>query len=352
MLLPRSAGGDQIEPWIYLHAIEEISRHDGSVGWNLFVANSAALDRAVHSARGRASDLRRSARLDRLGSAQPVHRATAVPGGYRVSGQWHFASGSPAGHLDGRALPGDRAGRLAAPEPLRPADHADAAVSEGQRDADPRLEHARHARHRIGGLSARRPLRAGGILRGTREDPCLRRDPGPLYAFTMQGLYAVGVAGVAFGIARAMLDAFIALAKEKTPRGLHRLADMPGRAVRCRAARGGARFGARLAHGNPEGCWATADDIAPDRRAAARPGAAGLRPGDQIRRSRSADYVYKAAGVSAIFMARRSSGGSATCTRCRSKSSRATRISKRSARSCSTAIRTALSCDGRYRRLP
>src|ERR1700677_3818385 len=28
MLLPRSAGGDEIEPWIYLRAIEEISRHD------------------------------------------------------------------------------------------------------------------------------------------------------------------------------------------------------------------------------------------------------------------------------------------------------------------------------------
>ena len=32
MLLPRSVGGDQVEPWIYLHAIEELSRHDGSVG--------------------------------------------------------------------------------------------------------------------------------------------------------------------------------------------------------------------------------------------------------------------------------------------------------------------------------
>ena len=60
---------------------------------------------------------------------------------------------------------------------------------------------------------------------GTREDPSLRRDPGPLYAFTMQGLYAVGVASVAMGIARAMLDAFITLAAEKTPRGLQRMAD-------------------------------------------------------------------------------------------------------------------------------
>src|ERR1700681_1211981 len=43
MLRPHSAGGDEVEPWIYMRAIEEISRHDGSVGWNLFVANSAAL---------------------------------------------------------------------------------------------------------------------------------------------------------------------------------------------------------------------------------------------------------------------------------------------------------------------
>src|ERR1700751_4447054 len=43
MLLPRSVGGDQVDPWGYLQAIEEIARHDASVGWNLFVANSSAL---------------------------------------------------------------------------------------------------------------------------------------------------------------------------------------------------------------------------------------------------------------------------------------------------------------------
>ena len=48
---------------------------------------------------------------------------------------------------------------------------------------------------------------------GTREDPSLRRETGPLYAFTMQGLYAVGVAGVALGTAQAMLDAFVDLAQ-------------------------------------------------------------------------------------------------------------------------------------------
>ena len=80
---------------------------------------------------------------------------------------------------------------------------------------------------------------------GTREDPTLRRDPGRLYAFTMAGLYAVGVAGVAFGIARAMLDEFIVLAAEKTPRGLQRLADSP--VVQAAVARQEAGLGAARA---------------------------------------------------------------------------------------------------------
>src|SRR5262249_57352095 len=43
MLLPRSVDGDQTEPTAYVQAIEEIGRHDASVAWNVFVANSAAL---------------------------------------------------------------------------------------------------------------------------------------------------------------------------------------------------------------------------------------------------------------------------------------------------------------------
>ena len=47
MLLPRSAGGDEIEPAVYVAAIEELARHDASIAWNAFVANSSALIRAV-----------------------------------------------------------------------------------------------------------------------------------------------------------------------------------------------------------------------------------------------------------------------------------------------------------------
>src|ERR1700676_3221792 len=74
-----------------------------------------------------------------------------------------------------------------------------------------------------------------------RGPPTVRRERGPLYAFTMPGLYAAGVAGVAFGIARAMLSEFIALASRKAPRNLARLAD--NAVVQADVARAEARLG-------------------------------------------------------------------------------------------------------------
>src|SRR6202012_6028060 len=49
----------------------------------------------------------------------------------------------------------------------------------------------------------------------TRELPAERREQGPLYRFQSMQLYAAGFASVALGTARAMLDAFIEVAKSK-----------------------------------------------------------------------------------------------------------------------------------------
>jgi hypothetical protein len=72
-------------------------------------------------------------------------------------------------------------------------------------------------------------------------DKALRRERVGLYAFTMQGLYATGVAAVALGIARAMLSELITLASRKAPRGLARLAD--NAVVQADVARAEARVG-------------------------------------------------------------------------------------------------------------
>src|SRR5215472_4730565 len=92
MLLPHSVDGDEVEPWVYLRAIKEISRHDGSVGWNMFVANSAAL-LAPFLSPDSAQAIWGDARAIVAWGPPNASKATAVPGGYRVSGQWNFASG-------------------------------------------------------------------------------------------------------------------------------------------------------------------------------------------------------------------------------------------------------------------
>ncbi len=298
MLLPRSVDGDEVPPWIYLRAVEELSRHDASLGWNVFVANSAALIAPflpAETARAIFADPRA------VVAWGPPNAATAqaVPGGYRVSGEWHFASGSrqatwmgvhcPVIEPDGTLRRG-AAGRTAIRTLLFPADRAEriadwqvvglrGTASEGYRLTD---------------------LFVPEACSGTREDPDLRREPGKLFAFTMQGLYAVGVAGVAFGIARAMLDAFIDLATRKTPRGLERLADSA--VVQANLARQEAALGAARAYliATLAEVWEDAGDTAPiDLPARAR---VRLACAHAIAAAvAAADFTYKAAGVDAIF---------------------------------------------------
>jgi len=299
MLLPRSVGGDQVEPWTYMRAIEEIARADGSVGWNSFVANSSALIAPyipIEAARTIYSDPRG---LIAWGPPNQ-HRAIAAPGGYRVTGEWHFASGSRQANWMGAhchvvepdgSLRLNRFGRPTVRTLLMPKDKTTpirdwntlgmrGTASEGYAITDVFVPEE---------------------FSGTREDPTLRRDRGPLYAFTTQGLYAVGVAGVALGIAQAMHEAFMALAVEKTPRNLARLAD--NSVVQSAVARQESSLGSARSYlvDILKDCWATADDIEPlgsAERARVRLGCSQA----ILVSLEVADAVYKAAGTSAIFL--------------------------------------------------
>jgi alkylation response protein AidB-like acyl-CoA dehydrogenase len=134
----------------------------------------------------------------------------------------------------------------------------------------------------------------------TREDPTLRRERGPLYAFTMQGLYATGVAAVALGIARAMLSELITLATRKAPRGLDRLAD--NAVVQADVARAEARLGSARAYlvEMLTTIYAHADDVAPidvtDRARVRLACTNAIQGAVEV-----ADFAYKGAGVDAIF---------------------------------------------------
>ena len=223
MLLPRSVGGDQIDPALYCQAVEEIARHDASVAWIVFVANSAALIAAFLD-----QDVARTIFADPhtvVAWGPPnTTRALAVDGGYLLNGTWDFASGCRhanwmgahchVSEVDG-SLRLNRQGHPTIRTLLFPA--ARATVLDSWNVIG--LRGTGSDSYRVSNLFVPEAFST------TREDPSLRRERGPLYAFTMQGLYATGVAAVALGTARAMLEAFLDLATRKSPRGLSRLAD-------------------------------------------------------------------------------------------------------------------------------
>lgn len=89
----RELGGPELPPLTGFHVIEELSKADGSVGWCAMIASSLSLTTgwlAPEVGRkmfGTPLDVRIA------GSIRPQGRAYPVEGGYRVEGQWNFASG-------------------------------------------------------------------------------------------------------------------------------------------------------------------------------------------------------------------------------------------------------------------
>ncbi len=299
MLLPRSAGGDAVDAMAYLQAIEQVARHDGSVAWCLFTGNSSALLAAYLSPEV-AREIWADPRAVVAWGPPNGTTAQAVPGGYRVSGTWQFASGCRHASWMGahcRVLEPDgslrrnQAGRPIVRSLLFPA--GEATLIDGSWEVIGLRGTASDSYSVI-------DLFVPEAHSSTREEPSLRHEPGRLYAFTQQGLYAVGATGVALGLARAMLDAFVALARRKTPRAL---APLAGNAV---VQAGVARAEAKLASARAwlldtvQTIWSEAGDTAPiDVPARLR---LRLATTHAIEASMDvAGFAYRGAGADAIF---------------------------------------------------
>jgi len=298
MLLPRSVGGDQVDPASYLAAIEQLSRHDGSIGWNVFVANSSALIAPFLDADVAHTIFADPASVVAWGPPNAC-KANAVDGGYRVSGTWDFASGCRQATWMGAhcqvierdgSLRRDARGQPVIRSLLFPA--AQATLLDTWNTIG--LRGTASDSYRLDDVFVAERFSS------TRLEPGLRRERGPLYAFTMQGLYAVGVAGVALGLARAMLDEFVELAGRKAPRGLTRLAD--NAVVQSDVARAEASLGASRAYlvDTLAAIYAHADDIDPidiaDRARVRLATTHAIHAALKV-----ADFTYKGAGVDAIF---------------------------------------------------
>jgi indole-3-acetate monooxygenase len=297
-LLPRSAGGEETVPAVYVAAVEELARHDASIGWIAFVSNSSALI-AAYLEPAVAGAVFADPRSTIAWGPPNASRADAVDGGYRLTGRWDFASGCRQANWMGAhchvleadgALRLNRFGQPTVRTLLFPA--REAALIDTWRTIG--LRGTASDSYRVDEVFVSEAFST------TREDPTLRRERGPLYAFTMQGLYAAGVAAVALGVARAMLDEFVALASRKSPRGLSRLAD--NAVVQAEVARAEARLGSARAYlvETLTTIYAQARETAPieiaDRARVRLACTNAIQSAAEV-----ADVAYKEAGVDAIF---------------------------------------------------
>jgi alkylation response protein AidB-like acyl-CoA dehydrogenase len=220
LLLPRAFGGAELHPAAYVAVIEEIAKHDASVAWCLGQACGCTMTAAYLDPEVAREIFGPKAGIVAWGPPGPAE-ARAAPGGYRLTGNWSFASGSHHATWLGAHV------AILAPDgtPQRRPDGGPVVRTLLFPKASATFTDIWHV---IG-------LRGTGSDNYTvtdlfvpekctvlREATLKPRQPGLLYAFSSSNMYASGFAGVALGIARSALDAFVELARDKIPRGAKR----------------------------------------------------------------------------------------------------------------------------------
>jgi indole-3-acetate monooxygenase len=89
---PKSMGGPELTPAELARIVEALSHADGSVGWLAAIATSYSR-LAGYLPEPIVREIWGDGRTVVAGTLNPVGTAIVVPGGYRVSGQWSYASG-------------------------------------------------------------------------------------------------------------------------------------------------------------------------------------------------------------------------------------------------------------------
>jgi len=94
-MLPHEVGGLEAEPVEWLRMIEELSRINASVGWNAFIQSGIGLTFLDPERFERFRERGGGRLILAMNQGRMAGKAVRVEGGYRVSGRWPFASGSP-----------------------------------------------------------------------------------------------------------------------------------------------------------------------------------------------------------------------------------------------------------------
>lgn len=222
MLLPHSLGGAELPPAPYVRVVEEIAKGDASAAWCLNQGAGCSMTAAY---------LDPAAAKEVFGGPRGIlawgpgpGKARIVEGGYRVTATWSFASGSHNATWLGCHVPiYDDNGRQLLQADGSPVVRTPIFPKSCAEMTD--IWHVMGLRGTGSDKYSVTDLFVPAAYVAARDDSN-RREDGVLYRFNSLQLYASGFAGVAMGIARSTLDAFIELARDKVPfRGKKTLRD-------------------------------------------------------------------------------------------------------------------------------
>ena len=215
LLLPKSLGGAELDPLTYVQCVEAIASGDGSAAWCMNQGSGCSMA-AAYLEPDAAAQVFADPRAVLAWGQGPGARAEKTDGGWIVTGKWLFASGSRhATWLGGHALTYAADGTLRMLPDGRPWEATMLIRREQAEITD--TWHVLGLRGTGSDQYAVKDFFVPDHLTLTRDLATGRRHPGLLYRFTTTNIYASGFASVALGIARGILDAFLALALEKTP---------------------------------------------------------------------------------------------------------------------------------------
>jgi alkylation response protein AidB-like acyl-CoA dehydrogenase len=215
-LLPRSVGGHEVPLEVFMQMQEEIAKADASTAWCVGQCAVCAMT-AAYLEPDAANEIFNTA-PGILAWGAIAHDVKVVPGGYMANARWNFASGSR------------QASWLGAHVKITEAD----GTLRKKKDGSPEIR------------TVLFPMSSATMydvwdtigLRGTgtdsysvenlfipekfvasRDDISEVREKGPLYKLTTNAVFGMGFAATSLGVARATLDASIALSRSKIPQG-------------------------------------------------------------------------------------------------------------------------------------
>ena len=210
--VPAALGGAELDPASMFAAIEAVAEADGAAGWCVAVSATAGL-LAAYLEEPAAREIAGGSESVSCGVFAPMGKAAAADDGLKISGRWKLASG--VDHADWVGLGCIRDDSTAAPGEYVYAilPRADVEVVDTWHSLGLRGTGSQDAR--VDGAVVPLERTAAIFSAGPRSDAAL-------YRVTIYGIFALSIAAVCGGIARAAQDAILDLAGAKVPAGARR----------------------------------------------------------------------------------------------------------------------------------